>query len=187
MPPLGDGSRSGFKKGSCKSMNLLSTTPGFPLIALALLSPTILVLLGPALYFAENSSQRLVNLLLGFTGCLTTILCFVFNFRPFSNSSADENHGLLLFAIAPVGAAIGICLSLAIRRFKPMNFRSDGRNSLLCEPTQPGIICPKCSKWFSLRFVSSRTDSLERKVSLYHCTKCGEETEFASHHPANAV
>jgi hypothetical protein len=47
--------------------------------------------------------------------------------------------------------------------------------------------CPACSAWFALRLVHSEQHDLMGRIEVYRCRKCGEEFEFAEHHPPGAV
>lgn len=60
---------------------------------------------------------------------------------------------------------------------------------LLMRPPQPGLfrICPHCLAWFSLRWIEERFDGMQGDLTLYRCTKCDGEIEFAQAHPSGVI
>ena len=56
---------------------------------------------------------------------------------------------------------------------------------LLSSPLQPGLlrICPRCQKWFALRFVASEPDVNYGKLKQYRCRSCEQVTVFAAELP----
>ncbi|MCD0460359.1 hypothetical protein [Roseiconus lacunae] len=166
-------------------MTLIATSPGLPLIAIAIVAPTLLVLIGGAYRFANDSRQRVANLIAGFACSVIAIVALVLIAAPAPNSWAEDNLGWFVIGIAPVGAAIGLALAACYRR----GVSDADVDSILAEPMQPGdnLICPKCLKWHALEFLRSRPSELQGEISTYRCRECKSEIEFAACHPPNAI
>ena len=62
-------------------------------------------------------------------------------------------------------------------------------NGFLNEPLQPGDLrdCPSSRALFALEFVSKCDDKEQGVLSTFACKKCGQQFEFAEHHPPDAV
>ncbi|MGB6041787.1 MAG: hypothetical protein WBF93_01405 [Pirellulales bacterium] len=96
-------------------MYLFAAQPGLPIFALLLTAPTILVLVWLSLKFASSSDQRLTNLFSGFLFAVGSIVILGAFFDPQPSSWADKNYGFFFFALAPIGAAMGVASSVVTR------------------------------------------------------------------------
>jgi len=96
-------------------MWLLSVEPGIPVLGLALSAPAVVILLGLAFWFGKTSGERMANLLTGFAFAIGLILAQTLLYHPRPLSWADQNFGLLSFAVSAAGAAFGVIVSISFR------------------------------------------------------------------------
>src|SRR6056297_3616939 len=99
-----------------ETMELIAASPGLPLIAIAISAPTLLVLIGGAYRFANDSCERITNLLAAFSCSVIAIVSVVLVAAPEPNSWAEHNLGWFVIGVAPVGAATGLALATCYRR-----------------------------------------------------------------------
>ena len=81
--------------------------------------PVFLALFAGAFFFGSTRQQRFVNLITGFVFAVVFILSVGLGFDPRPNSWADQNFGLIIVGIAPLGAGLGIAAAVICRRVLP--------------------------------------------------------------------
>ena len=90
---------------------------GVPFLGIAICIPTLGVLFAAARAFGTTRHQRITNLIAGFCfSAAAAILAGPLAFDPKPNSWGDRNATWILVGIAPIGAAIGVAISVWFRR-----------------------------------------------------------------------
>jgi hypothetical protein len=79
----------------------------------------LLPLFAGAFFFGSTGQQRLVNLITGFVFAVVLILSVGLGFHPRPSSWADQNFGLIIVGIAPIGVVLGIAAAVIVRRVFP--------------------------------------------------------------------
>jgi len=108
-------------------------TTGLPIAIVSFFSPAgimvclpaFLPLFAGAFFFGSTRQQRLVNIITGFVFAVVSMLSVGLGFDPKPNSWGDQNFGLIIVAIAPLGAGLGVAAAVIYRCVSPEKASDD--------------------------------------------------------------